>query len=337
MTFIVTYGISLIVENLVLYFWGADYRSAIPAYAGAGFSIGTLIIPYVRIGVLIISMVLVFSLFYFLENTRIGLGIRATRMNRDAAKLMGANIGKIYAITFAIGMGLLFIVIGTFTGALSALPGSGSWMETVKHAFGAILIGGAIFFLKPILPSGIYYLLWGILLIAVGVFNGALEFSVEGRKWGKTFGMICLVSGLILFINGFARSFDFVQSKGSTTVVEENRKGIDWIVNDTDKAFAEAKSSGKRILLDFYADWCAACRELEEKTWVAQEFVNLSSDWIYLKLDLTRMTPDLKVLQEFYQVRGMPTVIFFNSEGVETGRFSGFKTAQDVLNLMSSQ
>ena len=162
MTFIVTYGISLIVENLVLYFWGADYRSAIPAYAGAGFSIGTLIIPYVRIGVLIISMALVFSLFYFLENTRIGLGIRATRMNRDAAKLMGANIGKIYAITFAIGMAMAGAAGSLMSTAFMIGPAMGggyllrAFVVCILGGLGNIngaLIGGLIFGLVEALGS----------------------------------------------------------------------------------------------------------------------------------------------------------------------------------------
>ena len=246
-------------------------------------------------------------------------------------------IGFFLLFTFAIGMGLLFIVIGTFAGALSALPGSGKWMQTVKHGFGAILIGGAIFFLKPLLSAGVHNLLWGILLIAVGVFNGALEFTSEGKKWGKTFGIICLAGGLIFFVNGFKTVFGFSQSALSYSAVEQSGKGIDWIVNDADKGFNEAKSSDKKVLLDFYADWCASCRELEEKTWVAPEFAGLSDEWIFLKLDLTKMTPELKNLQYKYEVRGMPTIIFFNSEGEETGRFSGFKTAPEVINLMSMQ
>ncbi len=106
MTFIVTYGVAMICENLALVFFGADYKSAVPGYAGKGFSIGTLVIPYMRLGVLLISVFLVLLLFLFLEKTKTGLAIRAIRMNRNAAKLMGVNLGRVYAITFAIGMGM---------------------------------------------------------------------------------------------------------------------------------------------------------------------------------------------------------------------------------------
>ncbi len=140
MTFIVTYGILLIIENLALYFWGADYRSAIPSYAGTGFSIGSLVIPYVRIGVLIISLVLVFSLFFFLEKTRVGLAIRATRMNRDAAKLMGTNIGRVYAITYALGTAMAGAAGSLMSTAFMIGPAMGGGY--LLRAFVVCILGG---------------------------------------------------------------------------------------------------------------------------------------------------------------------------------------------------
>jgi branched-chain amino acid transport system permease protein len=140
MTFIVTYGVLLIGENLALYFWGADYRSAIPPYAGAGFSIGTLIIPYVRIGVLIVSLILVFSLFFFLEKTKTGLAIRATRMNRDAAKLMGANIGRVYAITYALGTAMVGAAGSLMSTAFMIGPAMGGGY--LLRAFVVCILGG---------------------------------------------------------------------------------------------------------------------------------------------------------------------------------------------------
>ena len=245
-------------------------------------------------------------------------------------------LGFVLLFTFALGMGLLFIVIGTFAGAMSALPGSGSWMETIKHAFGAILIAGAIFFLRPLLSSGLYQLLWGILLISVGIFNDVLNFSSEGKRWGKIIGVIFLTSGLIFFVSGFRSVFGFEPTHSSNTATVK-QAGIEWIVNDTEKAFTEAELSGKNVLMDFYADWCVSCVELEEETWPSPELIAMKNSWVFLKMDLTKMTPALKAIQDEYGVRGMPTVIFFNSEGVETGRFSGFKSASDVKNLMSSQ
>jgi len=140
MTFIATYGISLIIENLALYFFGAEYRSAIPAYAGTGFTIGTLVIPYVRIGVLMVSLILVFSLFLFLERTKVGLAIRATRMNRDAAKLMGVNIGKVYAVTFGIGVAMAGAAGSLMATAFMIGPAMGG--RYLLRAFVVCILGG---------------------------------------------------------------------------------------------------------------------------------------------------------------------------------------------------
>lgn len=154
MTFIVTYGVSLICENLALVFFGADYKSAVPSYAGTGFSIGTLIIPYVRFSVLLISVFLILLLFLFLEKTKTGLAIRATRMNRDAAKLMGVNLGRVYAVTFAIGMGMAGAAGSLMSTSFVISPNMGgryllrafviSILGGLGNIYGA-LIGGLVF------------------------------------------------------------------------------------------------------------------------------------------------------------------------------------------------
>lgn len=243
--------------------------------------------------------------------------------------------------TYAVGMGLLFIVIGTFAGAMTALPGAGQWMDTVKHVFGIILIGGAIFIINPLLPDGYYYLLWGIFLIVTGVFSGALEIlspeAVTAKKWGKAIGVVLLIFGIVMFVDGYNHTFGFKKHETVMTAAGSGEiKGVQWIVNDHDGAFAQAKAEGAYLIMDFYADWCVACRELDEKTWPKPELIAESDGWIFLKMDLTRITPELKAAQDKYEVVGMPTVIFFDSEGNEKHRFAGFKPAKDVVKIMQA-
>lgn len=184
MTFIVTFGISLILENLALYFWGAEYRSAIPSYAGTGFSVGTLVIPYVRIGVLIVSVVLVFSLFLFLEKTQIGLGIRATRMNRYAAKLMGVNIGKIYAITFAVGTAMAGAAGSLMSTSFMIGPAMGGGY--LLRAFVVCILGGL---------GNIYGVLIGGLIFGLVEALGSL-FLGPGYQESISMGVMVLVLAL---------------------------------------------------------------------------------------------------------------------------------------------
>jgi thiol:disulfide interchange protein DsbD len=125
------------------------------------------------------------------------------------------------------------------------------------------------------------------------------------------------------------------ESTGGRIALVEKKQAILWLVNEPEKAFAEARASGKKLIMDFYADWCAACVELDEKTWTDPELVRLSSNFVFLKLDLTKITPELKAEQIKYQIRGMPTVIFFDPNGKELTRFSGFKSAREVLDLIN--
>jgi len=246
-------------------------------------------------------------------------------------------LGFFLLFTFAIGMGLLFIVIGTFAGAVSALPGSGSWMETVKKGFGILLVAGALFFLRPLLSIHLYHLLWGILLVGTGVLMGALNFTAEANKWGKTIGLILLTAGLLFFIDGFRTSFHLLPKSVTYGVVEPGSgEQIEWVVNDLDKAFDRAGMQDKLVLMDFYADWCAACRELEEYTWTDPGFIAGSGNFVFLKIDLTKSTPELKAIQNQYGVRGLPTVIFFDAGRNELDRFSGFRNADEVLEYIDN-
>lgn len=250
-------------------------------------------------------------------------------------------IGFFLLFTYAVGMGLLFIVIGTFAGAMTALPGAGEWMDTVKHVFGYILIGGAIFMMKSLMPEGWYYLLWGIFLIIVGVFSGALEIlSAEptaGKKWGKAIGVLLLVLGVVMFVDGYNNTIGFPKhNTAAAGSVSAPEKSLQWIVNDPEKAFTEAKLSGKGVIMDFYADWCAACVELDEKTWVDKELIDKSGGFVFLKMDLTKITPELEKIRDAQKIQGMPTVIFFDKSGVEQQRFAGFKPAKEVIDIMKT-
>lgn len=244
-------------------------------------------------------------------------------------------IGFIMLFTYALGLGMLFIVIGTFAGAVSALPGAGKWMETIKKIFGFALFAGAAFILKPLLGAGVYHLLWGIILIFAGVHCGALEFTAvekaAEKKLSRAMGIILLAGGLLFFIDGFRTAFGLRSAPARTLTTET---GIEWMMNDAIAAFAEAESSGKGVVMDFYADWCAACRELDEKTWPHRNVVSAGGDWIFLKVDMTRPSRESKALQDEYEVRGLPTVIFFRAEGSEIRRFSGFKPPEEVAEIL---
>ena len=110
------------------------------------------------------------------------------------------------------------------------------------------------------------------------------------------------------------------------------------MVNQETEGFALAASEHKPIMIDFYADWCAACKELDEYTYNQPSVVNLSEQFVNIKMDFTRAnTGDWeKQMRDKYQIVGMPTVIFLKSDGTEIKRFMGFKKAGDVVPLMKN-
>lgn len=231
--------------------------------------------------------------------------------------------------TFSFGLALLFLVIGTFAGAIQALPRAGAWMETVKKAFGWILLAGALYVLRLTIPEPYYTLAWGVLLIVFAVFTGAFEPVGEdagaGRRFWKAFALIAFLGGALAMFRVFYPT---------PTAVESSRAEVQWIVNDEDQALAAAVDENKPMIVDFYADWCVACVELDEKTWSVPEVANRLDNFVRLKFDFTRETPWVKKMMQKYEITGMPTVILFGRLGEEVTRFTGFKRSSDFVALL---
>ena len=271
------------------------------------------------------------------------------------AKTGSLFLGFWLLFTFACGLGLLFLILGTFAGAISALPGAGEWMDTIKHVFGVVLIGMAIFYLRAVLGPSITRLAFGVYLVFVGVFTGSFtplpQSPSKGRLFGKAMGILLFLSGALIFLVWLAGiaglpamlpgSAGAPAATGATpaaltgTAPGRAHAGPAWRIND-ETALAEAKASGRPAMQDFYADWCAACVELDEKTWVDPAIVAESQRFVAVKMDFTKRDEFSKAATARYTVRGMPTVIFYDSQGNEATRFFGFRGAEEVLALMRS-
>ncbi|MCZ6681267.1 MAG: thioredoxin family protein [Candidatus Poribacteria bacterium] len=233
-------------------------------------------------------------------------------------------------LTYALGMGLLFIVIGTFSGVISALPRSGGWMYILENVFGVVIIAVALYFLKEIIEplraflrhSAGFFAIAGVLLL-VGVLLGKftqrfkdLPHLVQLRK---AFGILLAVVGLYMFIGGF-------------TTAESN---LDWIADEA-QGLELARREGKPVMLDFYATWCGACNELDHKTYSDSAVQSRLSQFVNVKLDFSRNSDEIKRLQEKYNIVGLPVVIFFDSKGnqLKKKRLEKFIEPKDFLALV---
>ncbi len=238
--------------------------------------------------------------------------------------------------TFAMGMGLLFIVLGTFGGMLPP----GGWMETVKHVFAIVLFALAPWFLRTWLPDWAPLLFFGLALMlsvsAWGVFKPQAPDSGARDGLNKGIMRFLWILGVALTLLGGLRGFapDLLPADGtgsSTTAITHDEP--DWI-GDEAAGFVAATESGKPVMMDFWAEWCAACIELDHKTYNQDEILQLADRFVAVKMDMTRRSPENDAINRKYGVVGMPTVIFFDSQGNELERFSGFKNAADLSEIM---
>ena len=231
--------------------------------------------------------------------------------------------------TYALGMGLLFIGIGTFSGLLSALPRSGGWMYVLENIFGIAIITMALYFLKDVFPVLQSFLqnslpFFGIAggLVLVGLWLGKLTQRFSGIparvKFQKACGLLLAVLGAYMFIGG---------------IQQPAGPHLDWVYDEAE-GFEIAKQEDKLVMLDFYAAWCAACKELDHLTYADPAVAERLADYVNVKLDFTRTSETTKALTEKYQIPGLPVVIFLEADETVLKRFTGFVDAEEMLGIL---
>ncbi len=233
---------------------------------------------------------------------------------------------------FSLGMSVIFLVAGTFSGAIAALPRGGNWMSAVKYFFSALLIAGGIFFLGNILAPWLNLLAWAAYLIALAVALGLFRPQAEagvGPVLVRTAVVLIFLCGAVLFYQGLARRF----FSGVPQAAAQAKESLPWL-HDLAQARQRARAENKRLLVDAWAEWCAACRELDEKTFSRADVGAALRDYVLVKLDFTRRNEVNDRLKKELGIIGMPTVMFFAPGGVESGRFSGFLDGEGFLGLL---
>ncbi|PKK83516.1 MAG: hypothetical protein CVT49_08330 [candidate division Zixibacteria bacterium HGW-Zixibacteria-1] len=235
--------------------------------------------------------------------------------------------GFITLFVFAIGLGTLYILIGTFSSAISALPGAGTWMETVKGFFGFVLLFMALYFLRTIISPVWFAVMAGLLLVAFAVFGGAFDrlTSEDGLfpRLKKYLGILAFLVGAYLLLgtmlgSGFLlpEGVSFAGgAMGNSSRVEE--KLIPW-KTDLEMGLAEARSQGKPVLIDTWATWCVNCRVLEKKTFGNLEVAAESERFYPLKIQLEKSgTPETNDFMMRFGMKhySLPTTLLLDSEG----------------------
>lgn len=252
-------------------------------------------------------------------------------------------LGGLALFILSLGMGTPLLAFGTTAGNL--LPRVGAWMETVKTVFGITFLALAIWMLSRILDPLWIMLMTGTLMIACGVYLGALEplpsHATGWKKLWKTFGVLLLLGGATELIGVAAGGRDVTQplkriiaSHGEkASQKEELPFKMIKSLQDLDKELAAAKAAGKFIMLDFYADWCVACKEMEKFTFSKTEIHNALKDFVLLKADVTPNDAIDQAFLKHFELFGPPATLFFdkNSNEQRNLRLTGFENADKFI------
>ena len=238
-----------------------------------------------------------------------------------------AVLGGLALFAMSMGMGAPLIAIGTSAGKL--LPRAGSWMGAVKAVFGVVMLGVAIYLLERIISPVAAMLLWGILLVVSAVYMGAIspvpENSTGWRKLWKGLGIAMLVYGTLFLIGAAADGKDTLQplrgvvlGGGGAAAAEEHVafKRIKTIA-DLDRELAAAKAQGRPVMLDFYADWCIYCKQMEKQTFPDPQVRSAMAQMVLLQADVTDNDDADKALQKHIGIPAPPAMIFWGPDGME--------------------
>ncbi len=242
-------------------------------------------------------------------------------------------LGALQLFTFALGMGVLFMAVGTFS---ASLPRSGEWLVTLKKVLGLVALGFAAWNVRLLGPDWLQPALWTIILLLGAGVLGAFR-SADGllASFGKGLGLACLALGVLLGIRAVESGLGLTLLPRAAIQRDQDTEAwrTAWVENDFEGALARAKAERKRLVVDVWAEWCAACKELDEKTWPDPRVAGwLEQNAIAVRVDTDRVRKDL---EKSLNILGYPTVLVLDGNGKELHRQVGFQRPEAMLAFLA--
>jgi thiol:disulfide interchange protein DsbD len=253
-------------------------------------------------------------------------------------------LGGSALFSLAAGMSVPLLLVGASAGAL--LPKAGAWMDEVKRLFGLLLLGVAIWTVQPVLPAQLALALWGALLLgtAVLLYPGRVKQPARatGARVRQAAAAVAAIFGVLQLVGAASGGTDPLQplahlgsSRGGAS-----SQGLSFApvrtVAELDAALQAAQKTGRPVMLDFYADWCVSCKEMERYTFSDDGVRAKLANATLLKADVTKNSSDDRELLKRFQLFGPPGTIFFDKQGREVGdaRVIGFQKTERFLETL---
>ncbi|MBU1658136.1 protein-disulfide reductase DsbD [bacterium] len=248
-----------------------------------------------------------------------------------------ALLGGMALFVMSIGMGLPLIVVGVSAGRF--MPKPGHWMVMVTNIFGIMMLGVAVWMLGRVIDIYITMLLWSILGIGAAIYFGVFEKEIHVFR--KSLAVILFIYATVLFVGtlgggtSMTKPLEFLKPQVMVSDLQEELQSVEFekVSSLKELDVILSKNKGKKIMLDFYADWCTACKELEEITFSDNNVMNKMSEFVLIQADITANGKEQKELSKKYGVFGPPAILFFdkNAKVIKSKTIVGFIGPDEFL------